>query len=152
MSSDIINVSDSSASSGSPEQLGSNIAPTQNMPLPISSINTPDLQPEGLNKSNTDVKASKSCNIRLPKGIKTGVHLLSVNIEWGECHIIPAEIFKEGCLTYFPQTARIDNNTGKLIKSNRVRPSSPPRTLVNNTTQTTQTSHLPSQSLLTPKF
>ena len=103
MSSYIINVSDSSASSGSPEQLGSNVAPIQNMPLPPSSINTPDLQPEGVNKSNTDLKASKSRNIRLPKGIKTGVNSLSVNIEQGECHIIPAEIFKEGGFTHFHQ-------------------------------------------------
>ena len=107
MSSDIINVSDSSASSGSPEQLGSNVAPIQNMPLSASSINTPDLQPEGVNKSNTDLKASKSHNIRLPKGIKTGVHLLSVNIEQGESHIIPAEIFKEGAVVLLISTKQL---------------------------------------------
>ena len=122
------------------------------MPLPNSSNNTPDLLPEGVYKSNTDQSSSKSHNIKLPKGIKSGVYLLSVNIERGECHVIPADMVEEGGQSYFHQTARIDNNTGKLVKSNRVSLSPPPRTHVNNTTQTTQTPPPPSQSLPTPEL
>ena len=148
-SNEIINVSDSS--SGSPERLGSNVAPLQSTPLPSSSSSAPELQPEGASNSNiTDHKASKSLGtsrkIRLPSGITTGVYMLSVNIERDECHLIPAERVEAGGQIVFQQTARIDNNTGKLIPSNCVSLSPPARNLTNSTTQTTQVPQ-PSQSL-----
>ena len=155
-SNEIINVSDRSSSSGSPERVKSNVAPLHSTPLPTSSNTAPELQPEGVSNSNTDPRASKSLGIsrkiKLPSGIKTGVYMLSVNIERDECHLIPAERVEEGGQLVFHQTARIDNTTGKLIPSTRVSLSTPPRNHANNTTQTTQTSPQQSQSLPTPEF
>ena len=64
----------------------------------------------------------------------------------------PAKKVEEGGQLVFHQTARIDNATGKLIPSNRVSLSTPPRNLTNSTTQTTQISPQQSQSLPTPEF